>query len=159
MKPVYILKQICKIRNLLPGTQIAVRLSLAKLHSPSQMHYYHHGVFLRDCKVIHFSAADAKLLHWDVLKFGRLSNEDNYKLYGVEHKKYETLDEEETLKRAEEVLEDPKTWPDCGNVHNYSSESLANWLTTGKSWSAQESKERFEVCKSLGASVTKCVKN
>ncbi|CAB4005507.1 Hypothetical predicted protein [Paramuricea clavata] len=134
-----------------PGTQIAVKGLLKNLDprlkylypvvSPDG-YYYHHGVHLSSCEVIHFSAeenkADAKPRKCDINEF-RSRGEDRGALYKVVYKNKErVLPLNQTVAKAEEVINQPDKWPKYHILDN-NCESFACWLKTGQKKSVQAS--------------------
>lgn len=145
--PAYTLVEIEEISDLTPGTQIAVKGSFKNLHSSLKFfyplfspneYYYHHGVYLGECKVAHFSGenkADAKPRSSDILQFMRGAVDQ--KLYRVEyHNPHLLIPIQATLDFAEKVIEHPSVWPGYSLVKN-NCESFATWLKTGEKISAQ----------------------
>ena len=91
----YRLVEVDEVGNLYAGTQIAVKRSAESLHSSfkffypflSKMrYYYHHGVYLGQCKVVHFAGQnrnDAKPRKSDIYQFWQGAVDG--KLYKVEY--------------------------------------------------------------------------
>ena len=108
----------------------------------SEKYYYHHGVYLGECKVAHFAGAnktDAKPCLYDIFQFWKSAVDG--KLYRVEYDEdtsQKMLDVEDTLRKAEEALAEPDQWPGYNIIHN-NCESFAYWFKTGMKWSAQAS--------------------
>ena len=86
----YELVEVAKISDLTPGTQIAVKGSYKDLHPilkflyplfSSDEYYFHHGVYLGECTVAHFSGTkktDAKPRRCDIFEFIRGSVGEKY---------------------------------------------------------------------------------
>lgn len=151
----YTLVEINEIGNLPPGTQIAVKGSYGNMHPSlaiyyplfsSEEYYYHHGVYLGNCKVAHFSGEnkmDAKPRECDIYKFWK--GAEDGKLYHVKYNDtVETLPVQETLKRAREILNQPSKWPGFQLIKN-NCESFATWLKTGIKRSAQATKAMIKI--------------
>ncbi len=139
------LTEITKLGEITPGTQIAIKRPFENLHeslrnfyvafSPEN-NYYHHGVYLGDqlggkCQVLHFSGADkddAKPRICDILEFfkGAMDN----KVYRVDYENIPALPVEQIAETAQEVLDNPRHWPQYQIVAN-NCEMFASWLTTG----------------------------
>ena len=143
----YKLVEIDEVGNLYAGTQIAVARSTESLHSSLKFfypflrnvkYYYHHGVYLGHCKVIHFSGQDkahAKPRKCDIFQFWQGAVDG--KLYKVEYNNPNVVySTEKTLALANEVLANPEKWPGFQIINN-NCESFATWLKTGKKISAQ----------------------
>ena len=132
------------------GDQIAVKRLYKDLHpamaflypavSPESDSYFHHGVYLdeKDKKVAHFygeNKANAKPQSCGILRF--INGAVQGKLYRVD---YDNLDlvrsEKDTLRRANEAIENPGRWPEY-HIFNNNCESFATWLKTGVMKSAQ----------------------
>ena len=139
------LVEVPNLSDLKPGDQIAVRSSFENLHkslkilypsSSKEDYYYHHGVFLGNCEVIHFSGnnkKDACPRKCDILPFLRGAKDE--KLYRVEHDG-QALSVAETLQKSTEVLNSGFEWPEYHLLWN-NCETLATWLKTGQKLSYQ----------------------
>ena len=145
--PKYTLVEVEGISNVTPGTQIAVKGSFENLHPSlkffypmfsSDEYYYHHGVYLGECKVAHFSGenkADAKPRSCDILQF--MKGAVDQKLYRVEYDNPDlVISIKATLDYAKKVIASPSQWPGYSLIAN-NCESFATWLKTGKKISAQ----------------------
>ena len=146
----YTLVEVDGIKSLQPGTQIAVRCEFANLHPSlgfffyslisSEKYYYHHGIYLGDNEVVHFSGNnkhDACPRKCDILQFINGASGEKKQLYRVQYdENVELLPQEETLRKAQKVLEEPSKWPGYQIIKN-DCESFARWLKTNVSWSAQ----------------------
>ena len=153
--PTYKLVEVKGISDLTPGTQIAVKGSFKNLHvslkifyplfNPNE-HYYHHGVYLGECKVAHFSGkkkGDAKPRSCDILEF--MKGAVDQKLYRVEYDNPDLLIPiNATLDYAKRTIAHPSAWPGYSLIAN-NCESFATWLKTGKKISAQAVKAVIEV--------------
>ena len=153
--PKYTLYEVDEISNLDPGTQIAVKGSFKNLHPSLKFFYplfsfgefyYHHGVYLGECKVVHFSGenkADAKPRSCDIYKFWKSAVDQ--KLYRVEYDNPDlVVSIKATLDYAKKVIESPSVWPGYSIIAN-NCESFATWLKTGKKISAQAARAFIKV--------------
>ncbi|CAB3997427.1 Hypothetical predicted protein [Paramuricea clavata] len=140
--------EIDEIGNLDAGTQIAVKKSAESLHSSfsffypflkNMRYYYHHGVYLGHCKVVHFAGQDredARPRKCDIFQFWQ--DAMDRKLYKVQYNDPSVvLSTILTCHRADEVLARPGTWPGF-QFADYNCESFAIWLKTGKNIHASE---------------------
>ena len=168
----YELRQIDEFGKIPNGSQIAVKCSFESFHPSlaffyplisSDQYYYHHGVYMGNYQVIHFSGEDkddAKLRICDLFKF--LTNSVDCKIYLV---KYDDpkhlLPVEDTINLAKEVLQDPSLWPEYHVIGN-NCESFATWLKTGKKVSAQAAFALHRVISlvatAVGSSVALCLR-
>lgn len=135
-----------QMRDLKHGDQIAVRGNVADLHPLLGSlvmivgeHYYHHGIYdAHNMEVIHLtgdSKADAKPIKNDFTKFYaghnqlfRVVYEDDEQCFSVE----------EVMKRAEDAVNRPTSWPGYDIIKN-NCETFAFYLKTGKMYSKQAS--------------------
>ena len=153
----YTLVEIDGIKSLQPATQIAVRCEFANLHPSlcffyplisSEKYYYHHGIYLGDNEVVHFSGNnkdDARPRKCDILQFINGASGGKKQLYRVQYdKSVKLLSQEETLRKAQKVLEEPSKWPGYQIIKN-NCESFARWLKTNVSWSAQATMAAIKV--------------
>ena len=153
--PTYTLVEVEGISNLTPGTQIAVKGLFKDLHPSlkffyplfsSDEYYYHHGVYLGECKVAHFygvNKADAKPRSCDVLQF--MKGAVDQKLYRVEYDNPDlVISIKATLDYAEKVIASPSQWPGYSLIAN-NCESFATWLKTGEKISAQAARAVIKV--------------
>ena len=164
--------EVAKIGDVTPGTQIAVRGSYKNLHPSlaffyplfsSDEYYFHHGVYLGECTVAHFSGenkTDAKPRSCDILEFIRGTTVDG-KLYQVDyHDPDVVMPIEKTLHRAKEAIENPGCWPGYQIIEN-NCESFATWLKTGMKISAQATEATCNIVDltsiAAGSSVCSCV--
>ncbi|CAB4041096.1 Hypothetical predicted protein [Paramuricea clavata] len=159
----YKLVEIEELGELLAGTQIAVQSLFENLDPSlkffypllsSDKYYYHHGVYLGNCKVIHFSGTsqdDAEVGKCDIFQFQK--GAVDRKLYQVEYDDLtQLLPVQETLEKAKDVLEDPTKWPGYQIIYN-NCESFATWLKTGQVISAQAMAAKSRVTKIVTAMV------
>jgi hypothetical protein len=139
--------EVDKVGNLHAGTQIAVKKSAESLHSSFRFfypflskvrYYYHHGVYLGQCNVVHFAGQnrdDAKPRKSDIFQFWKGAVDG--KLCRVQYNDPSVLySTEVTLALANQVLTRPEKWPGF-QLANYNCESFATWLKTGENRSAQ----------------------
>ena len=143
--PAYNLVEVEEI-SLCPATQIAVKRSFGNLHLSSGFFYplfssdgfyYHHGVYLEDKRVAHFSGenkADATPRICKMVEF--MEGAVDKKLYRVDYDHSDLLPTEITLDKAKTVIASPSEWPKY-NVITNNCESFATWLKTGEKISAQ----------------------
>ena len=148
VKPIsYTLTAVPGSSDLTPGTQIAVRRLLKELHPAlkflyplvsSDEYYFHHGVYLGECTVAHFSGNnkdDAKPRRCDILEFIRGS--EGSIIYRVDYDNPALVrPTKDTLRRANEAIDNPDSWKEFEIILN-NCESFATWLKTGVKKSAQ----------------------
>ena len=164
--PGYTLVEIDGIKSLQPGTQIAVRCEFANLHPSlgffyslisSEKYYYHHGIYLGDNEVVHFSGNnkdDARPRKCDIFQFINGASGEKKQLYRVQYdENVKLLPQEETLRKAHKVLEEPSKWPGYQIIQN-NCESFARWLKTNVSWSAQATMAAIKVIPLAAAVLT-----
>jgi hypothetical protein len=132
------------------GTQIAVKGLLKNLDqrfkylyplvSPDG-YYYHHGVYLGNCQVIHFfgenkANATPRICH---IKEFRSRGEDNGTIYRVGYTNIAAdLSLAQTKALAREVLAHPEKWPKY-DIKDNNCETFATYLTKGRGFSVQAS--------------------
>ena len=135
---------VSKMEDLKEGDHIVVKGKVENLH-PSlkplyfidKGHYFHHGIYIGDNKVIDFggnSKSDAKPRKINILEF--LSSSCDSKLYRVNEDTRSKSDVASILARAFEMLTDPSKWPEY-NVFFNNCESFANYLKYGKASTEQ----------------------
>ena len=152
--PAYNLVEVEEI-SLCPATQIAVKRSFGNLHLSSgffyplfssEPYYYHHGVYLGEDRVAHFSGenkADAKPRVCEMVEF--MDGAVDEKLCWARYDNHNLLlPMETTLDKARKVIASPSKWPKY-NVMKNNCESFATWLKTGENISAQAIKAVIEV--------------
>ena len=148
----YQLRPIKKLHDIQEGTQIAVKCAFKNLHPDlkrfypmfeKEPEYYHHGVYIGEHEnhgrftVAHFSGTskdDAKPQGCDFLEF--TANAADNQIYEVVHDNPQPIQVEETLRRAQSVLDNPGIWPGYQIMLN-NCEHFANWLKIGESVSMQ----------------------
>ena len=153
--PTYTLVEVEGTSNLTPGTQIAVKRLFVHLHwslaflypvISSDGFYYHHGVYLGEDEVAHFSGedkADAKPRSCEMVQF--MDDAVEEKLYRVDYDNHNLLlPMETTLDEARKAIESPSEWSKY-NVITNNCESFATWLKTGIAISAQAGDAVIEV--------------
>ena len=147
MSALYQLEEVTELRDLDEGTQIAYK-SLYKDISESMRflyplfghdeYYYHHGMYLGNDRVAHFSGdrkEDAKPQECKLHKF--IEGSADGKLFQVKfNEKVPMLRVNEILERAERMLQNPSEWPVFDIIEN-NCESFATWITTGNKCSQQ----------------------
>ncbi len=161
--------KVDEIGNLPSGTQIAVKGSFKNLHpslaffyplfSPDE-YYFHHGVYLGNCQVAHFSGenkADAKPRYCDILQFMKATVDGE--LYQVKYDNPDLLvSVTATVDFAEAVVKNPTAWPGY-QIRKNNCESFATWLKTGESISAQATEAHIDISnlgKSVAAKLSSC---
>jgi hypothetical protein len=133
-----------------PGTHIAVKGLFKNLHSVLRFlypvisgrdYYYHHGVHLFNCRVIHFFGVDkldAEPRKCSVNAF-RSRGEVDGKIYkAVYNDEVVVLPLAHTLALAKKVWKQPEVWPEYDIISN-NCETFATCLKTGKGFSDQAS--------------------
>lgn len=135
-----------KQRDLKNGDQIAVMGNVADLNPWLKelrlivgVYYFHHGIYDKsNTAVIHFtgnSKADAKPIKSDFTDF--YAGHD--KLFRVVYEHGEQcFADEEVMRRAEEAVRRPDSWPGYDIIKN-NCETFAFYLKTGKMYSKQAS--------------------
>ena len=132
------------------GTQIAVKglyenlgplaKHLYHVISPEK-YYYHHGVHLGNCEVIHLHGQnknDAKVRRCTMEEFCSRGEVDGRMYKAVYRNEAAVSSVYETLARANEVLTSPEKWRKYDTISN-NCETFATWLKTGKGFSIQAS--------------------
>ena len=148
----YRLVELEEGENVAPDTHIAVKdllinldplfefLYLDRLVSPDG-YYYHHGVHLRNCRVIHFFGAnkkDATPRTCNMNEFHSRGEVDGKIYRAVYNDTAVVLPFAKTDALAKEVLKDPGKWREYDIISN-NCETFATCLKTGRGFSDQAS--------------------